>query len=77
MARKPDKRIRLICAAKKLIYYKGFYQTTLADIAAEANIPLGNVYYYFKTKGLIAEEVIKELSEDTIEFFEKLNMVAL
>ena len=50
MPRKNDKRDRLIDAANDLIYQQTFNATTLADIAAKANVPLGNVYYYFKTK---------------------------
>ena len=49
-----DKRTRLIEAADKLVQLQGFSQTTLADIAKKADVPLGNVYYYFKTKEEIA-----------------------
>lgn len=58
MPRKTDKRVRLIEAAKSLIHKQGFNLTTLADIAQEADVPLGNVYYYFKTKEAIGEAVI-------------------
>ena len=51
-ARRNDKRERLIEAADKLIYEQTFHTTTLADIAKLADVPLGNVYYYFKTKYL-------------------------
>ncbi len=55
-----DKRERLVDAAKHLIHVQGFNQTTLSDIARESNVPLGNVYYYFKTKEDIASAVIEE-----------------
>src|SRR3984893_6872237 len=45
-----DKRSRLVSAAVDLAYQNGFGATSLADIAREAKVPLGNVYYYFKTK---------------------------
>ncbi len=64
MPRKTDKRERLIEAAKNLIHKQGFNLTTLADIAQEAEVPLGNVYYYFKTKESIGEAVIKERGTD-------------
>jgi AcrR family transcriptional regulator len=32
--------------------------STLADIAAAADVPVGNVYYYFKTKDELIEAVI-------------------
>ena len=53
------KRDALIGAANKLIYEQTFHITTLADIAKEADVPLGNVYYYFKTKEAILEAVLK------------------
>src|SRR5229473_1933713 len=46
----PDKRTRLIETAMKLAYRNGFRETSLADIAEAAHVPVGNVYYYFKTK---------------------------
>ncbi|MFA6037684.1 MAG: TetR/AcrR family transcriptional regulator [Legionellales bacterium] len=58
MPRKTDKRVRLVDAAKALIHRQGFNLTTLADIAQEADVPLGNVYYYYKTKEAIGEAVI-------------------
>ena len=59
MPRKSDKRTRLIEAATTLIAQQGYNITTLNDIASESDVPLGNVYYYFKTKKAIGEEVIK------------------
>src|SRR5258708_30214917 len=52
------KRERLIEAAKAAFYHQGFAPTPLADIAALAQIPLGNVYYYFRTKDEILAAVI-------------------
>ncbi len=72
MPRKTDKRVRLVDAAKTLIHQKGFNQTTLADIALLADVPLGNVYYYFKTKDAIGEAVVEKLSAEYAEFFKKL-----
>jgi len=73
MPRKTDKRVRLIEAAKVLIHQKGFNQTTLADIAQEADVPLGNVYYYFKTKEAIGEAVVEKRAAEYTDFFKKLS----
>ena len=54
-----DKRSRLVSAAVDLAYQNGFGATSLADIAREAEVPLGNVYYYFKTKDEIGEAIIE------------------
>lgn len=67
MPRKTDKRIRLIESAKSLIHKQGFNLTTLADIAQEADVPLGNVYYYFKTKEAIGVAVIESRSQEWTE----------
>jgi hypothetical protein len=40
----PDKRTRLIETATKLAYGRGFRETSLADIAQAARVPVGNVY---------------------------------
>lgn len=69
MPRKTDKRQRLIAAAKSLIRKQGFHLTTLADIAQEADVPLGNVYYYFKTKDAIGESVIENRARELGENF--------
>ena len=60
--RRNDKRDRLVESADRLIYEQTFHTTTLADIAKDADVPLGNVYYYFKTKEAIMEAVIQKKS---------------
>ena len=54
------KRDRLIAAAREVIYINGVNGTSLADIAAEADVPLGNVYYYFRTKDDLVRAVIED-----------------
>src|ERR1700676_2015604 len=55
---KADNRARLLQAAVNVTYQYGFGQAALADIAKEAKVPLGNVYYYFKTKDEIGGAII-------------------
>jgi TetR/AcrR family transcriptional regulator, transcriptional repressor for nem operon len=54
----PGKRERLVAAARKTIHEQGVEKTTLADIAAAAQVPVGNVYYYFKTKDALVAAVL-------------------
>jgi TetR/AcrR family transcriptional regulator, transcriptional repressor for nem operon len=54
-----DKRAELVAAATLLLHEQGFHRTTLAEVAARAEVPLGNIYYYFKTKEALAEAVIR------------------
>jgi AcrR family transcriptional regulator len=56
---KADNRVRLLQAAEKTTYRYGFGNTAIADIAKEARIPLGNVYYYFKTKDEIGDAIVE------------------
>ena len=57
--RPPGKRDRLIAAAVLLLHRHGVERTTLADIAKAADVPVGNVYYYFKTKDEVIGAVIE------------------
>ena len=50
LAAKVGKRERLVAAARSALYEHGVERTTIADIAQSADVPVGNVYYYFKTK---------------------------
>src|ERR671930_1138681 len=47
---KSGKRERLVESATTLFHEQGVQRTTLAEVAERAEVPLGNVYYYFKTK---------------------------
>ena len=59
-----DKRTRLVEAAADLAHRRGFGATSLAEIAEAAQVPLGNVYYYFKTKDALAEALIERWLEE-------------
>ena len=54
------KRERLVAAARQVLYERGVEKSALADIAAAADVPLGNVYYYFKTKDALVSAVIED-----------------
>lgn len=55
---RPGKRQRLVAAAVQLLHQQGIERTTLADIAHLADVPAGNVYYYFKTKDEVIAAVV-------------------
>ncbi len=57
-------RQRIIDAADRLFYIKGFNQTSFSDIAEAAGVARGNFYYYFKTKDDILQAVIEKRAED-------------
>lgn len=76
MARRNDKRSRLVAAADKLFHEQGVNTTTLANIAQLADVPLGNVYYYFKSKESIVLAVIDNRRRMIQQQFEELNAIA-
>src|SRR5258708_28879653 len=69
----PDKRTRLIETAMKLAYRNGFRETSLADIADAAHVPVGNVYYYFKTKEELGEAVVERRLAEFRAFREEID----
>jgi TetR/AcrR family transcriptional regulator, transcriptional repressor for nem operon len=63
-APKPDKRQRLVAGAREVIHQQGVEKTTIADIAEAADVPVGNVYYYFKTKDELVAAAIESHADD-------------
>jgi TetR/AcrR family transcriptional repressor of nem operon len=53
------KRERIVKSAETLFHRQGYTVTSLADIAGAAKVPLGNVYYYFKTKEDLVATVVE------------------
>ena len=64
-----SKRERLVEAAKEVFYQQGVACSTLADIAQQAEVPLGNVYYYFRTKDALLEAVLEAHVQDLRALF--------
>jgi TetR/AcrR family transcriptional repressor of nem operon len=60
----PDKRQRLVEGARLVLRQQGVEKTTLADIAQAADVPVGNVYYYFKTKDELVHAAIDAQAQD-------------
>jgi TetR/AcrR family transcriptional regulator, transcriptional repressor for nem operon len=56
----PGKRERLVESARLLIHEHGVHATSIAEIAERADVPVGNVYYYFKTK----DELVAAVTDD-------------
>ncbi len=54
------KRQRLMAAAARVVHQQGAERTTIADIAHAADVPVGNVYYYFKTKDELVAAALTE-----------------
>jgi TetR/AcrR family transcriptional regulator, transcriptional repressor for nem operon len=64
---RPGKRERLVASAQALMHEQGVRRTTLADVAERADVPLGNVYYYFKTKDELVGAVLDGYTQEAAE----------
>jgi AcrR family transcriptional regulator len=66
-------RTRFLQAAVKVTHRHGFGPAAIADIAKEARVPLGNVYYHFRTKDEIGKAIIDLRVSRFRKLLEKLN----
>jgi AcrR family transcriptional regulator len=62
-ARAEDTRRKIYEAAMELFREKGFEQTTMRDIAAQAGVALGGAYYYFASKDAIVLAFYAEMQQ--------------
>ncbi|MHB8233507.1 MAG: TetR/AcrR family transcriptional regulator [Solirubrobacteraceae bacterium] len=53
-----DKRERLVEGARLMLHQQGVEGTTIVDIAHASEVPVGNVYYHFKTKDQLVQAAI-------------------
>ncbi|MFF4948071.1 TetR/AcrR family transcriptional regulator [Streptomyces chattanoogensis] len=49
-----------MAAAAQVVHQQGVERTTIADIARAADVQVGNVYYYFKTKDELVAAALAE-----------------
>ncbi len=59
--------------ALELFSRKGYYQTSIEDIANEANVSKGLFYHYYTSKEELFEEIVIESIESILNFFPKEN----
>ena len=62
LSKKEQKKEQIMQSALELFSVKGFYNTTIPDIANALKMSVGNMYNYFKSKDLLAKEIIKYIS---------------
>jgi TetR/AcrR family transcriptional repressor of nem operon len=63
----PGKRERLVEGARVTFHEQGVEGTTIADIAQAAEVPVGNVYYHFKTKDELVQAAIDAHAQEVRE----------
>ncbi len=80
---KEERKTTIISAALKLFSERGFYITTIPDIAQKVGMSVGNFYNYFSSKDILAKELviyisnylgdnIREINEEDIHVSEKI-----
>jgi TetR/AcrR family transcriptional repressor of nem operon len=69
---RPGKRDRLIIGARETIHRQGVEATTIADIADASDVPVGNVYYYFKSKDELVAAAIDSYAQESRELLSEL-----
>jgi AcrR family transcriptional regulator len=69
--RRAQTRARLLAAARKLFATRGFEQTTIRDVARDADTALGSFYNYFRTKEDVLAALLEEVLEQHLELLEQ------
>jgi TetR/AcrR family transcriptional regulator, cholesterol catabolism regulator len=59
MTKSERTRLRILDAAAKVFRQRGYSGARLADIAAEAGIQTGSLYYHFESREALVEEVLR------------------
>jgi len=54
---------RILEAAKRVFVKKGYTQTSMGDVAAEAGIGRTALHYYFRTKEMLFEAILEQLCD--------------
>jgi AcrR family transcriptional regulator len=69
MARERDegKRLAILGAAKRLFAARGFLGTSVSDLAAEVDLPVGSIYTYFENKDAVLGTIIEEGWEEFLK----------
>lgn len=59
-----ESRERIVAAARRAFYERGFDETSFADLATISGIPKGNFYYHFRSKADLLVAVLEARSVD-------------
>ncbi len=70
---KKRRRDEIIAVALKLFSEKGFYVTTIPDIAERVGMSVGNFYNYFTSKDVLAKKLVIYISEYLGEQIRNIN----
>ena len=72
-SKKELKKEFIIQGALELFAKNGFYTTTIPDIAKALKMSVGNMYNYFKSKDILAKDIIKHISHHLGDQLKSIN----
>lgn len=61
-----ERRSELITTAQQLFFTKGYERTSISDIVKTVGVAHGTFYYYFESKAIILEAIVKQMVEQII-----------
>lgn len=64
-----DRRKHIMAVASKVFAQKGYYASTISDIASAAGIAKGTIYWYFSNKRSIMSAILDDISREIAETF--------
>lgn len=62
-----ERRPQIVEAATQVFIRKGYRKTTMPDIAREAGLSVGGVYWYFKSKDEVVLALLEEIFQSDLE----------
>lgn len=71
-----SRRNQIVAVALRLYRGGGVAGTTLKDVAGAAGVPLGNMYYYFKTRAELVDAALEACEAELLELLERLAPLA-
>lgn len=74
---KEERRQLILTTALKVFTRKGFAASKMTDIAKEAKISYGLMYYYFKSKDEMYDELVKHAVVSSRSLMEEINQKAI
>jgi len=64
-----DRRKHIMAVASNVFSEKGYYASTISDIASSAGIAKGTIYWYFKNKRSIMLAILEDITHEIEETF--------
>lgn len=75
-ARHRQRQDEIILAARRCFRRQGFHAASMARLAAEANLSVGQIYRYFTNKEAIIEEIVRRIIDARLAHMEETASVA-